>query len=612
MTRKIRWQNSLVGILLIISFMFGSLPIKGQELVSVSDITGGSSVFVFRNSSKSSPRKFVSSVKVKRTKAARIETTKKVTKQFVTIAKVEPRRPRTKTVDPNKLPPQVNTMPKAQASKLFAGVGEYYIDQENTEKAIEFFRESVTLDAKNGDAKKGLSEALALKGNTLLVDEKPDTAKAFFEESLKNNPNNAVAFFGLGEVYSALEKDDEAIVNYEKSLSLDKDLTEINVPLGILYYQKGEIAKADALLTRALASSPNDAETQYFLGLVRYAQNRNQESLTAFRQSLKTDPNNAELNFRIGQALERMDQNNEAIAAFNEAVKLKPQYFEAQFELGNLYYQSEKYADAVKSFEAAKRLKNDSIEVYVNLGDAYRQIPDYNMAESNYNLAITFIQRDPNFSKDETAEIYSNIGYVIGRQCEINMRKAVRCKWNTAINSLEKAVELSPNAADYTNLGWAYYSSARIDLASRNEAEAKPKLEKAKAALQKAVESNPKFVEAPLANLGSVYIDLGDYPAAIDTLKKVTDKRKDWAFANYALGVAYRKNNDILNAITAFSKAVDIDGNYIAALAGLGESQIRSKNKKEAQKVIDKLKKISSPDALREAQKLEVLTIQLK
>lgn len=608
MYKKFGWQKGFTVSLLVFSFFIGSLPVKGQELVSVSDITGGSSVFVFRSSSKSAPRKFVSTVKVKRTKAQRVETAKKVTKQFVTIAKVTPRRTRTKSVDPNKLPPAANTLPRAQASKLFAGVGEYYIDQEETDKALEIFRESVTLDDTNASAKNGLSEALALKGNSLLVAEKPETAKAYFEESLKFNPNNAVAFFGLGEVFSALDKDDEAIKNYEKALSLDKDLTEINVPLGILFYQKGEIAKADTFLTRALAASPDNADTQYFLGLIRYSQNRNQEALTAFRQAVKADPTNAELHFRIGEAHQRLNQNDEAINEFTEAVRLKPLYFEPQFEIGNIYYEMEKYPEAVKAFEAAKKLKNDSIELYINLADAYRQIPDYNGAESNYNQAITFIQRDPNYSKEETADIYSKIGYVIGRQCEINMRKSIRCKWNTAIASLEKSVELSPNAADYTNLGWAYYSTGKMDMAVRNEAEGRPKLEKAKAALLKAVELNPKFIEAPLVNLGSIYIDLGEYPAAIDALKKVTDKRSDWIFAHYALGVAYRKNNDIPNAITYFRKATDKDPNYVAAWSGLAESEIRNKNKKEAQKVIDKLKKLSP----NEAQKLEVLMLGLK
>lgn len=601
--KKINNWRKCILTLTLISFFCGVLPVNGQDLVAVNDISGGSSVFVFRSSSKSSPKKFVSVTKTKRTKAQRVETAKRVTKQFTTVAKVQPRRTRSKSYDPNNLPPSTNTMPKDQVSRIFAGVGEYYMDNDETDKAVEFFRESVTLDAKNANAKNGLSEALALKGNKLLIDDKADLARFFFEDSLKNNPKNAVAYYGLGEVLAQLDKDNEALANYEQALQLDKDLTEIYVPLGILYYQKGEIAKADEFLTKALAASSDDAETQYFLGLVRYSQNRNQEALTAFRKAVAADANNAETHFYVGESLARLNQDKEAIVEYNEAIRLKPQYFEALFALGSTYYKLENYADAAKTFDLARKLKSDNIAVRINLGDTYRQLGNYNDSESNYNSATLFISRDPNFSKEEAAEVYSNIGFVLGKQCEINLRRGAPCKWVNAIQSLEKAIELSPNAADYTNLGWAYYNSAKLDIGARKEADAKPKLENAKIALQKAIALNPKFAEAPLLNLGTVLIDLGEYPAAIEALKQVDTKRNDWAFVNYALGVAYRKNNNIDDAIKQFRKALDKESNYVAALAGLGESEFRKGNKKETEKVIERLKKLNP----NEANKLEIM-----
>jgi tetratricopeptide (TPR) repeat protein len=163
------------------------------------------------------------------------------------IAKAAPRRVRSKTVDPTNQPLPPGTMPKEQAAKVFAGYGEYYSDKEDIERALEFFREAVTLDAKNKNAQMGLSEVLALKGNQLLVAEKAETARALFEESIKYNPKNAVAVYGLGEVLYDLGKEDEALASYEKALEYDKDLTEIYVPLGIIHYRKGEIAKADQI-----------------------------------------------------------------------------------------------------------------------------------------------------------------------------------------------------------------------------------------------------------------------------------------------------------------------------------------------------------------------------
>ncbi|MBA2736179.1 MAG: tetratricopeptide repeat protein [Pyrinomonadaceae bacterium] len=603
MKNKMRRQKTVISVFLVWTFLIGCLPARGQDLIPISDISGGSSVFVFRTSRKAPPKKFVSTVKPVRTKAQRVETIKKVARQFTVVAKVVPRRTREKTVDPVKMG-DITRMSPVEAARVFAGVGEYYIDRAEVDKAIDIFRESETLDAKNKNAQNGLSEALALKANQFLTEEKPGKAKTFFEESIKYNPKNAVAYYGLGEVADELDKEDEALANYEKALSFDKDLTEIYVPLGILYYQKGEIAKADEYLSKALKISPADSQTQYFVGMIRYTQNRTPEALTAFQEAIKVDRNSAESHYYTGKALMRLNRTNEAIAEFEEAIKIKPKYFEALFDAGAAYYETEKYPEAVAKYKEATRVKNDSFEAFANLGDAYRQVRSFNEAEGSYNLAAMFLQRDKNFSREEAAQIYSYAGYVVGRQCEDNLKNYIPCKWSTTIKNLEKAVELSPNAADYTNLGWAYYNAGKIDIVQKREAEGKAKLEQAKTALQKAIALNPAFIEAPQLNLGVAMIDLGDYAGAIAALKPVTEKRPEWNFSNYALGVAYRKSGDINNAVKQFRQAVEKQPNYIAALSALGESEFRNNNKKETEKIIGRLRQLKADN---EAKKLEIL-----
>ena len=258
--------KSVVIFLLIAAMWTSSMPVYGQDLVAVSDITGGSSVFVFRNSAKAAPKRFVTRVKPVRTRVDRIETAKRVTRQYEALAKVTPRRVRTDVITPDDARvPKIPTMAPGEAAKIFAGVGEYYMNTQEFDRAIEFFRESNTLDKKYVVAQTGLSEALALKGNEVLVRDGAKLARPFFEEALRYNPKNSPAYFGLAEVFSDLDDDATAVANYEKALANDKDLTEIYLPLGILYYQQGEIAKADSLLSKALAKNPDDAADAIFL-----------------------------------------------------------------------------------------------------------------------------------------------------------------------------------------------------------------------------------------------------------------------------------------------------------------------------------------------------------
>ncbi|MBC7899219.1 MAG: tetratricopeptide repeat protein [Saprospiraceae bacterium] len=605
--KKILGSNkSFLAWAVTFAILMSGVPATAQDLVPVSDITGGSSVFIFRNSAKAAPRRFVSKVKQGRTKTQRLESARKVSKQYVALAKVAPRRTRTATIDPydprlKKIP----SMPAEEGATLFAGVGEYYMDRDDYNRAIDFFREASTMDKKNTRASLGLSEALALKGNELLVSDNVDFAKAIFEDALKYNPKNAPAFFGLGELYSGKNQESEAVKNYELALANDSALTEIYVPLGVLYYQQGEIAKADTLLTKALAVSPDDAQTQYFLGLIRYTQNRNQDALTAFTKAKSADPKYAEAFYQSGETLTRLNNSRDAVADYKQATILKPAYFEAWLGLGSANYELGNYAEALIAYKEAVRLKNNNAEAFENLADANRQLNNYNDAESAYNLANIFIVKNADYNKQDAADIYSKAAFMIAKQCEIDKRRGAPCRWETAISHLEKATVLSQNSVDYANLGWAYYNWARQDIDRKYNDAAKPKLLKAKENLQKAAASNPKFIEGPLLNLGMALTDMGDYAGAVEALTRVVQKEPKWAFALNELGLAYRKQNKLKEAAEQFKKAVGKDEKFAAAYYNWGEAEFRNGNVGETKKAYQKLKKMGQATL---AQRLDLET----
>ena len=592
MIRPVRRVAAAAAIWAVISC---GLAVNAQDLVPVSDITGGSSVFVFRASARPAPKRFVSKSRTITTKTQRLETAKRVNTQYAKLIKTAPRRSRSEVVAPeDPRIPKIPTMPKEEAAVIFAGVGEYYMDESDFDHAIDFFRESTTLDAKNAKARSGLSEALALKGNDLLVKDGAAAARKFFEEALRYNPKNSPAYFGLAEVFADLDQMGDAVSNYETALKNDADLTEIYVPLGILYYQQGEIAKAENLLTKAVATSPTDAQAQYYLGMVRYSQNRNDKALTAFKKAQSIDPTMAEAFFQAGESLMRLNKNTEAVAEYTKATALRDNYFDAWYGMGVAYSEMDKYAEAVAPFKKASRLSNTSIDTYLNLGDAYRQSGNYNDAEANYNLAINFMQKVSGYNKEELTDTYSKIGFSIAKQCEINLKLAKPCRWGSAVTALESSAAITQNTLDYANLGWAYYNSAKVDIAHKQPELARPKLEKAKENLQKAAFSSPKFIEGPLLNLGMTLTDLGDYAGAIDAFTRVIEKQPKWLFAVNELGIAYRKQDNFPKAIEQFRKAIGKDDKYAVAHYNLGEALVRSGNVPEAKKEFEKLQKLGA------------------
>ena len=597
--------------LAVLATICAGIVVAAQDIVPVSDLTGGTSVFVFRGASRAVAKKFVSQGRTIRSKSQRIESSKRVTSQYSTLSKVNPRRTRVEAVNPNDpRMAKINTMPRDQASRLFAGVGEYYMDLKNYDQGIDVFRESLELDSTNAVAKSGLSEALSLKGNELLAKDNFPVARKFFEESLIYNDKNAPAYFGLAEVQTELGELEAASATYEKALQFDKELTEIYVPLGILYYQSGissspvdaaKIAKADTLLTKAVAGDPNDNQAQYYLGLVRMYQARDREALEAFTKSKQLDATYPEAFYGSGQANSRLNNDQAAVQDFLKATQLRPTYFDAWFGLGSAYFELTDYPNAIAAYETAKKLKNDNAEVTANLGDVYRQIGDFNKAESNYNLAALFFERQKDFATNkETREIagetYSKVAFAIAKQCEKYAGTGQPCKWDVAVRALEKSASINNGPNDYANLGWALHNAGRADIAAGRTAQGREKLTRARDNLKKAVDANPKAVSGPLLNLGMAYSDLGETKAAIDTLKQVIQKEPKWVFAINELGIAYLNDGNTKEAISQFNKVIDRDNKFAAAYYNLAKAQLKNGNLGEASKAHSKLKSIGRPD----------------
>lgn len=595
MTGKNQRHASVFSLILVFAFLINGLPLRAQDVVTSEDFTGGSSAFVFRTSRKPTQRKIAlrTSASLTRSKTAKLESVKRISRQSVTVAKVNPKRTKSKEVSPETVKPnsvEFKRKTPQEAAVIFAGVGEYHLNRDELDQSIGWFRESVQLDEKNNNAKTGLSDALTRKGDELLTAEKYDVAKLFFEEAIRHNQKNAAAHAGLAAIFSAKDETDNAIASYERALSNDTDLTELNAPLGVLYFQKGEIAKAEIYLQKALATSPDNAETQFYIGLLRYKQDRNEDALAAFRRSVELDPTNSEAHYYLGEVYDRLNRDKEAIAAYQKSVELNPKFADAWFDLGVAYFNRDRLPEAIEAYKQAIKLKPTYGEAHANLADVYRLTGKWDEAIASYRLATTFITND--------AELYSKYGYVATRRAAAPGYKSY---WKTAIENFEKAAAIAPQYIDYTNLGWAYYNVAQSNLKERNEADYKLNLGKARDAFVRANSLNPvpKVAAAINLNLGMTLTDLGDYPGSIAALKKATDMQRDWIPAINELGIAYRKNGDLENAVRQFKRVIELDDKFAVAYYNWSEAEFRRNNLKEAKKGYEKLKALNRQDLVR-------------
>ena len=572
MFRNQHFPKSVLSSLILISICFSGILVFPQDIVASDDITGGSSVFVFRKSRKAPQERAAGRPLRNGSAKARVGRNRYDTQLAANRKRRSTQSKANHALLAKNRAKQQRNVKVTQATTLTAKA-DALLESKQTDQAIAAYREALKNDPKNEDAKAGLSEALAAKGIDVAGDTNNPSAAVYLEEAVTLDPKNEVAYAKLGDLYDAKNDATKARLNYEKALEINPDLTALYVPVGMSYFNSGEIAKAENSLQNAEKRGVSDTEFYNLKGMTLYRQNKNTDALAAFEKTLSMDGRNATAKYYRAALLDRMNQPEQSIAAYRETVAIAPEYAPAWFDMGVASYNRGDYADAEKSYREAVRIDPDYYQAHANLASTLRQLERFAEANAEYKLAEVGIK--------DNADLYSEWGYCLGKTNE----------WDKSVVRLEQARKVSPDAIDDTNVGWGYYNSAQTDKQNKKDAEATAKLQKGRESLQAAVQKNPKL-DAAYLNLGSTNNALGDFEAAVAALNIALSLRSDWVIAINQLGLGYRGLNNLSAAIQQFNRVVSLDANNVTGLFNLGSAQYANGDKKAAKKTQERLKKL--------------------
>jgi tetratricopeptide (TPR) repeat protein len=158
-------------------------------------------------------------------------------------------------------------------------------------------------------------EALLLSGTLAMEAGEIDVAEERFELATQVNEYSADAWYHLGEVHQskALATGESvelarAEVAFEKALEIDFRHARAAFGLAVVQYGKGELDRAEKLLTIAIDSDPVFPDAHYALGEIRLRRGQINEARDAFENALWEDEDHAPSHFgmaRLYMELER-------------------------------------------------------------------------------------------------------------------------------------------------------------------------------------------------------------------------------------------------------------------------------------------------------------------
>lgn len=142
------------------------------------------------------------------------------------------------------------------------------------------------------------------------------------------DPNNGKAYYIRGNIFSLVEKDDKAIHDYAKALSLQYSSPALLYNLGNALYKTGDRDSA----------------------------------IACYKQSLRKDSLNADTWYSLGVTYNALQQKDIAEKCFLKTVALQPKLISAHYYLAQLYFQKQKWHNALEELALVKMAAPNDVD----------------------------------------------------------------------------------------------------------------------------------------------------------------------------------------------------------------------------------------------------------
>ena len=333
-------------------------------------------------------------------------------------------------------------------------IGKIYFIQRNPEKAIEAFKEAISMGAKDIDTKINL-------GRAYLQNKDIKNAKQIFDEI--NNDNQLTYYYkSLIALYNGDYENAKNLLSQAQNGSNEwiraqvsnffKAFTEfsafegeqpsyLKTLIAKAMNQAGEYGVSIPLLKNVIKEKPDYRDAWILLGYAYLNNLQIKDAIETFEQARKLDPSKPETLFFLGLAYFADNKIDNAINYIESSLEkgFEPR-IQAYQKLAELYFIKKDYEKSVKAYETVLGINSGNIDYFVRPMWIY--IEKLNNPSAALSLAQTALIKHPS-----DAMAYNLMGWAY-----MNMGNYQLAKQN-----FDAAIKLNPQlAAVYLNMGQMY------------------------------------------------------------------------------------------------------------------------------------------------------------
>ena len=249
-----------------------------------------------------------------------------------------------------------------------------------------------------------------------------------------------------------------------KPMAIGLSATGLTACVALTHQQLKHWDNSVALMTYALAHTPNNATSQNTMGAALAKAGRGQEAMAHYRESLRLEPKGFLARLNLGVELANAGQLEDAEQQFARALEQSPHSEVLLNNLGAARARQGNYAEALAQFREAIRWHPTHPKAYYHAAMALQALGEAGEAVTNYAAVLRLDPRSP-VTLDRLAGLFARCPIAPYHQPDMAVRLAKQATAMThdeIANYLNTLATAYAAAGQYTNAITASQNAIRI------------------------------------------------------------------------------------------------------------------------------------------------------
>jgi tetratricopeptide (TPR) repeat protein len=232
----------------------------------------------------------------------------------------------------------------------------------------------------------GMAEELCRQGFQFSINGEYSKAIEFYKQATQKDPENTIAWYGLGYCYTGLEEHDAAVDAYQQAIRINPDDSFLRFSLGNYYMKLGRIEDGLRAYSVAVSLDPDYADAHTALAIAQTELGLYEKAIGSHRQVIRIHPESSAAYFNMGVTMSKAERTGEAIDAYGMAVRLEPENIFALHNMAVLLARTDRHEAAISAHKKVIRRDPDHVQSHYFLGKAFLAVGDKPAALDQYKI----------------------------------------------------------------------------------------------------------------------------------------------------------------------------------------------------------------------------------